>query len=135
MIQNNPNEVTVNNKDKIAVNSNEVHLNIGGMIFCTSRNTLEMSDSFFRMLSLNNPSVKELPFVDRDYTHFRYILNYMRGSKILPKEPLILLELHEEADFYCLQGLKSLLYHEISDEIKKSTSIIVELKRIRERLN
>lgn len=47
--------------------------------------------------------------IDRDGAHFRYILNYLRGSPHLPARDDVLQEMAIEADFYCL--------HELRDEI------------------
>lgn len=40
-------------------------------------------------------------FIDRDGTHFRYILNFLRtGALLVPEDPLIRKELLIEAEFY-----------------------------------
>ena len=45
-------------------------------------------------------------FMDRDGTHFRYILNYLRtGRLLLPDDKLVREELLEEAQFYQVQGI------------------------------
>ena len=45
-------------------------------------------------------------FVDRDGTHFRFILNYLRdGELILPDGATFLKELEAEAKFYQIQGI------------------------------
>ena len=45
-------------------------------------------------------------FIDRDGTHFRFILNYLRdGELTLPKEATFLDELRKEAAFYQIQGM------------------------------
>ena len=54
------------------------------------------------------PSEDGSYFIDRDGTHFRYILNYLRtGQLIVPKDELIRIreELLAEADFYQVQGI------------------------------
>lgn len=51
-------------------------------------------------------------FIDRDGTHFRYILNYLRHGEemILPTDNEIRAELEKEAEFYQLDGLLELLW-------------------------
>ena len=45
-------------------------------------------------------------FIDRDGTHFRYILNYLRtGELVLPKDKTDRRELLTEAEFYQIQGV------------------------------
>ena len=45
-------------------------------------------------------------FIDRDGTHFRYILNYLRtGQLIVPKDEIIRKELLAEAHFYQVEGM------------------------------
>ena len=45
-------------------------------------------------------------FIDRDGTHFRYILNYLRtGQLIVPEDKIIRRELFTEAKFYQVQGM------------------------------
>ena len=45
-------------------------------------------------------------FIDRDGTHFRFVLNYLRdGELILPKGATFLYELRKEAEFYQIQGI------------------------------
>ena len=52
------------------------------------------------------PSEDGSYFIDRDGTHFRYILNYLRtGQLIVPKDEIILEELLAEAEFYQVEGI------------------------------
>ena len=45
-------------------------------------------------------------FIDRDGTHFRYILNYLRTGRLLvPEDQLVQKELLEEAEFYQIRGI------------------------------
>ena len=81
-----------------------LRLNVSGTVFVTSRETVCVRpDSFFARLLAHDSS--EEVFVDRDPTHFRWILNYMRGSCVLPNDRLTLRELRVEADFYLLTEL------------------------------
>ena len=56
-------------------------------------------------------------FIDRDATHFCYILNYLRDggfrSGTLPADPCFLAELCTEAEYYQLSGLTGLLADQI----------------------
>ena len=52
------------------------------------------------------PSEDGSYFIDRDGTHFRYILNYLRtGQLIVPKDEIIREELQAEAEFYQVEGI------------------------------
>ena len=45
-------------------------------------------------------------FIDRDGTHFRYILNYLRtGQLVVPEDKIICKELLTEAEFYQIEGI------------------------------
>jgi len=45
-------------------------------------------------------------FIDRDGTHFRYILNYLRtGQLIVPEDKVLRKELLAEAQFYQIEGI------------------------------
>ena len=49
-------------------------------------------------------------FIDRDGTHFRYILNYLRtGQLIVPKDEITREELLAEAEFYQVEGIIKVL--------------------------
>ncbi len=113
-------------------------LNIGGVEFKTSKSTLENKDHFFAAFVRNQQYEQSdcisLPFVDRDPTHFRYILNYMRGSNILPTDPTTLKELRVEADYYSMNDLVNMLNDKITRDVIQSIGIEQELKRIREKL-
>jgi len=57
-------------------------------------------------------------FIDRDGTHFRYILNYLRdgGFRLgtLPADPCFLGQLCTEAEYYQLTGLTRILVEQIT---------------------
>ena len=45
-------------------------------------------------------------FIDRDGTHFRYILNYLRtGQLVVPEDKVVRRELLTEAEFYQVEGI------------------------------
>ena len=82
-----------------------VHLKVGGVWFATRRSTLEQSQSFFAGAVRAHPDCCEL-FVDRDPTHFRHVLNWLRGVRFLPDDDVTLRELVWEADYYCMHDLR-----------------------------
>jgi len=102
-------------------------LNIGGTHFQTRKSTLLQSNSFFSGLVSFDTT---LLFVDRDATHFRYVLNWLRGVRVLPEDDTILNELECEADYYCI--------HTLVDAIRSrpatQPSIAKSLNRIRDEL-
>ena len=52
------------------------------------------------------PSEDGSYFIDRDGTHFRYILNYLRtGELIVPKDEVVRREILAEAKFYQVEGI------------------------------
>ena len=52
------------------------------------------------------PSEDGSYFIDRDGTHFRYILNYLRtGQLILPEDKVLRKEPLAEAEFYQIEGI------------------------------
>ena len=77
--------------------SNEpISFNVGGWWFQTSRETLAAArDS-------NLCHVQDGTFIDRDPTYFRYILNALRGTIVLPSDAQSLYELRFEADYFNL---------------------------------
>ena len=73
---------------------NIVNLNVGGLVYCTSRTTLQKYPFFSK--------VEDNEFIDRDGTYFYYILNAMRGSNLVPCDQHIADHIREEAFFYGL---------------------------------
>lgn len=76
-----------------------VWLCIGGCWFVTTRDTLD------KYRDSNLAHARDGEFIDRDPAQFRYVLNYLRGSRVLPECRETLAELAEEADYYNLGGL------------------------------
>ena len=84
-------------------------LNVGGVVFMTYKSTLIQSQSYFSGLAQAADWLEDRPtelFVDRDPTHFRHVLNWMRGVRTLPDNDQILYELSYEADFYALGQMR-----------------------------
>ena len=95
--------------------SSNVKLNVGGQHFTTSVQTLrkDPNSMFAAMFSGKfdmKPSEDGTFFIDRDGTHFRFILNYLRTGKLtLPEGATFHKELEEEAEFYQIQGIIDVL--------------------------
>ena len=91
--------------------SSTIKLNVGGHHFTTSLQTLtkdpnSMLAAMFSGKFEMKPSEDGAFFIDRDGTHFRFILNYLRnGELILPEGATFLKELEAEANFYQIQGI------------------------------
>ena len=91
--------------------SSTVKLNVGGQYFITSVQTLRkdpnsMLAAMFSGKFDTKPSEDGSFFIDRDGTHFRFILNYLRdGVLILPEGATALKQLQQEAQFYQIQGI------------------------------
>ena len=108
-----------------------VKLDIGGCVYTTSKLTLTReSDSMLAIMFSGRHPVKKEPddsyFVDRDGTHFRYILNYLRDGGFregtLPHEHSFLNELLTEAEFYQIPGLIKLLKDLVGDSHQPAAS-------------
>jgi len=103
--------------DEVAKKLEHVHfsklvkLNVGGHLFSTSLETLtkDLSSMLHAMFSGRfdtKPSEDGSYFIDRDGTHFRYILNYLRtGQLIVPQDRTVCKELLAEAEFYQVEGI------------------------------
>ena len=91
--------------------SSTVKLNVGGQHFTTSVQTLtkdpnSMLAAMFSGRFDMKPSEDGSFFIDRDGTHFRFILNFLRTGRLtLPEGATFIKELEEEAEFYQIQGL------------------------------
>lgn len=90
-------------------------LNVGGTIFVTSYETLTSQENMLSALVRHdNPALKidGALFIDRDPGTFRWILNFLRGSQVLPpKESTDMLLLKEEAEYFAVDALCSKIQH------------------------
>ena len=115
--------------EKLKVNPQSltsVKLNVGGHQFTTSLQTLtkdpnSMLAAMFSGKFEMKPHEDGTFFIDRDGTHFRFILNYLRTGKLtLPDGAKFLKELTEEAEFYQIRG--------ILDKLKLMTESLTSVK-------
>ena len=101
-------------------NGPRIRLDVGGTHYSTSHSTLtKYPESMLGIMFSGRHDLKTMQcedgsfFIDRDGTHFRFILNYLRDGEeaveSFPKSVEILLELVREARYYQLDGLASVL--------------------------
>jgi len=107
-----------------------VKLNIGGRVFLTTQSTL--TDSGNNMLSAliqhSNPAqlIDGHYFIDRDPETFRWILSYLRGSKVLPhKDSNEMALLREEAEYFALDELINRIQHVIYPIFSKGELVLI----------
>ena len=90
-----------------------IRLNVGGQLFCTTLDTLRAEESMLSSMFSGRFEIRSQldgVFIDRDGTHFRHILNYLRGNGLrLGRDPALYNAVLDEADFYGLRGLQQLL--------------------------
>ena len=110
-----------------------VNLNVGGHHFTTSVQTLTKDpDSMLAAMFSGRFQLKPYEdgafFIDRDGTHLRYILNYLRTGKLtLPEDKTLVKELLEEAEFYQIQGMiDELVPNESTFPASSPTEIFLE---------
>ncbi|KAI9478495.1 MAG: hypothetical protein EXX96DRAFT_571118 [Benjaminiella poitrasii] len=98
-------------------NNEKIKLNIGGSLFETSLSTLRRDPNSLlaTMFSGKHPSLlpsKGFYFIDRDPSHFRLVLNYLRDLRIPPtilQDTRIRQELLQEAKYFRIDGLVKML--------------------------
>ena len=88
----------------------KILLNIGGTRFHTTRASLERSEFFGALLDHNHRSKTHFEsdgsiFIDRDGTHFRHILNYLRDKTVPDLSLSERKQLLVEARYYKITGL------------------------------
>nr|XP_022344376.1 uncharacterized protein LOC111137272 isoform X2 [Crassostrea virginica] len=102
------------------IQDSRIKLDIGGLLFTTSLTTLNRDpDSMLAAMFSGRHELKKEDgngsyFIDRDGTHFRYILNFLRDGEIkdgtIPENPNLWRELLTEAEYYQIQGLVGYLH-------------------------
>lgn len=122
-----------------------VKLNVGGQLFITTNETLNNKGGFNMLAAMVKHGSKKIDgyiFIDRNPTVFHWILNYLRGSKVLPNQYLYIsddetikiinpefLLLCEEAEFYSLENLNLRLKHMINPSFRTNDHIKVNNKK------
>ena len=92
-----------------------VKLNVGGKLFDTSLCTLNkdpgsMLHAMFSGRFETKAREDGAYFIDRDGTHFRYILNFLRTDQlVLPDDKVVQKEVLVEAEFYQINGIIDIL--------------------------
>ena len=115
--------------------SSTIQLNVGGHRFTTSLQTLtkdpnSMLAAMFSGKFEMKPADDGAFFIDRDGTHFRFILNYLRsGELILPEGATFLKELKAEAKFYQIQGILDELVPKAPQNFEESVILTTEEHR------
>lgn len=96
-----------------------------GQIFTTSRDTLlrEEGSMFHVMFSGSHIKLEkgedDAYFIDRDGTHFRHILNYLRTAKAyIPVDSIEVAELLDELDFYHIRSYARVLRDETEGKLE-----------------
>lgn len=110
-----------------------VYLNVGGWYFVTRRTTMCNTPFFDALTRPSSDDDEGEPhqevFLDRDPTHFRYVLNWLRGVSLLPSHSQALEELWWEADYYGMIDLRTAIecHHSVAAKTKtkkaKSASV------------
>lgn len=115
-----------------------IHLNVGGAVYTTTRSTLcKYPDSMLgAMFRGDIPSRLDLNghyFIDRDGEIFKYILNFLRSSKLsLPNDFKDYDLLLSEADFYQISPLIELVIQTQDDSSQnKSHTHYLEIIEVR----
>lgn len=95
--------------------SDLVKLNVGGVLYTTTKSTLckypqSMLGAMFNDCMSSHLDENGCVFIDRDGELFKYVLNFMRSSRLgLPKDFHDLDQLSVEADFYQITSLIELI--------------------------
>ncbi|KAL0219770.1 hypothetical protein P9112_005423 [Eukaryota sp. TZLM1-RC] len=90
-----------------------IELNVGGIFFVTSKDTLCQSPYFGKQISLKD-SFSEPLFLDRDPTYFRYVLNYLRDGDVpLPGDVKRLHNIKNESKFLELPNFTASIQEKI----------------------
>ena len=98
-------------------------LSVGGQTFVTSTLTLTRDPtSMLAAMFSGRHALRQDDdgsyFIDRDGTHFRYVLNYLRDGAFrpgtLPADPCFLGQLCTESEYYQLDGLTRILAEQVA---------------------
>ena len=106
-----------------------IKLNVGGRVFLTTEETLSGTTSMLSVLVQHQNPAQQIDghyFIDRDPDTFRWILNYLRGSMVLPpKESYEILLVKEEAEYFALDQLAARIQHMWCPSFAKGDNVTV----------
>jgi len=87
-----------------------IEINVGGKVLATTYSTLAKDPTFYNMI-ISKPKDKQgRPFIDRDHTHFKWIINYFRNypnEPPLPASDSAKMELLQEAKHFHIKLLEN----------------------------
>jgi hypothetical protein len=103
------------------VPNDQIRLNVGGMLFQTTIQTL-LSEPHSYFCSRFSGRYQEAPsafdasyFIDRDGSHFRHILNWLRDGVLHVTDEDTLHQIARESEYYQLHRLLTLVKDKLSD--------------------
>ena len=107
-----------------------VKLNVGGQVFVTTKETLTARGMNMLAVMIEHPNPAQLIdghfFIDRDPRTFRWVLNYLRGSRVLPpKNTADMFLLKEEAVYFALDELSTRIQHIVCPSFTKGDHVLV----------
>ena len=97
-----------------------ININVGGSLFRTTRDTITKYDSMLSTMFSGRhqlqPDKDDTYFIDRSGKHFDIILNFMRDGKVaISRNPVLINDLLQESEFYCLQVLIDAIHSAIHE--------------------
>jgi len=112
-----------------------IKLNIGGCIFWTTDETLASrgSNMLSVMIRHENPArlIDGAYFIDRDPKIFRWVLNYLRGSNVLPdKESPKFAMMREEAEYFSIDPLLFKIKHILSPSFQVKENVTARGRKL-----
>ena len=95
-------------RPEMVANSTLITFSVGGQFFTTNlEHVLSRKRTVLGKKAINRKSLSDPVFLDRDPTHFRHIVNFIRGASSIShiRDQQTLDELLEEAQFYDMDDL------------------------------
>lgn len=109
-----------------------IRLDVGGVVFATSAQTLTsvpgsmLAAMFSGRFAIRPDATTGCYFIDRDGTHFRHILNYLRDRCIpVLRDEAVRIELFREAQYYSLVELAEALVAGESDVAEQLNRVVL----------
>lgn len=95
-----------------------IRINVGGTIFCSSKDTLQKMDYFKASLSEKWLKSETPIFIDRDPSSFSKLLTHVRGYSFILEQynEVELFHLKEDADFFGVETLKKIIEDHLQKE-------------------